>query len=468
MRAVSFWPTKRSQRLGEDMAEDPRRLTSTDAWDAERIAMALVPRRDRLVDQLPRELAAARGLSRDQRELVVDEAIDYMVTEYAKPITDRDVLERAFWATASFRVKRVHEGRGATVRAGWHRVDVDDVEIAAENGDPAAHVVRAVEHGTLLEFAATLTEDERLVLACKYADGAKEQGRLVVARHLGMPVPRVRRLERAIARKLERFVAIVAAGSLCSHREPAIAALADGQASEEQARAARVHIEHCSVCKVAYVAHLRALRSGELPRRIAQTLPVPVGAEGARHRGSPWDAFVDWLSRPFTSEAANTGAQLAAGARGVGAVAATKLATICIGGAAVVGGATFCATSLLGPEPPPKVGPRIEAPPPTRTAPDRGDDRLPSAGPTLTAVREAADRAEARRRKQKRRERRRRDAQRTAFASGNPETRHERETPISPPVEVAGAPVQEFGPGPTGATTVAPAAAPSTGAPEFP
>ena len=100
----------------------------TRAWDAERVAAVLVPRRDRLVEQLPRELAAARGLSRDQCELVIDEAIDFMVTEYAKPITDREFLERAFWATASFRVKRVHEGRGATVRAGWQRVDVDAVE----------------------------------------------------------------------------------------------------------------------------------------------------------------------------------------------------------------------------------------------------------------------------------------------------------------------------------------------------
>ena len=230
-----------------------------------------------------------------------------MVTEYAKPITDQEFLERAFWATASFRVKRVHEGRGATVRAGWQRVDVDDVDIAAHDADPATHAVRSVERGALLEFAATLTEQERLVLACKYIDGEKEQGRVVIARQLGLPVPQVRRAERAINRKLERFVAIVSAGSLCSHREPAIEALAGSTASAQQELAARVHLDHCSACKVAYVAHVKALRAGELQRRIAQLFPLPAGAEAGRRRGGPWDAVADWASRPFASEATSDG-----------------------------------------------------------------------------------------------------------------------------------------------------------------
>ena len=449
------------------MAEDLRRPSRSRTWDAERIATALVPRRDRLVEQLPRELAAARGLTRDQREMVIDEAIDYMVTEYAKPVTDAEVLERAFWATASFRVKRVHEGRGATVRAGWHRVDVDDVEIAADDGDPAAHALRAVERGALLEFAATLTEEERLVLACKYVDDAKEQGRLVIARRLGLPVPQVRRVERAINRKLERFIAIISAGSLCSHREPAIEALAGGAASTQQELAARVHLDHCSACKVAYVAQVNALRTGELQRRIAQLFPVPAGAEASRRRGGPWEAITDWASRPFASEATTTGAQLAAGARGIGAIATAKLATLCIGGTVVLGGATYCATSLIGSEPPPREQrPRAEAPVAKRSTPAQPREPLPSAGPTVAAVRKASEREAAKRRTARRQEQR--EAQRNASASGDPETRHERETPISPPVEVAGTQVSEFEPAPAAPVAPAPAAAPATGAPEFP
>ena len=447
------------------MADDSRRLSRSRVWDPERIAAALVPRRDRLVDQLPRELAAARGLTRDQHELVVDEAIDYMVTEYAKPIVDQEFLERAFWATVSFRVKRVHEGRGATVRAGWQRVDVDDVDIAVHDADPATHAVRSVERGALLEFAATLTEQERLVLACKYIDDEKEHGRTVIARQLGLPVPQVRRVERAINRKLERFVAIVSAGSLCSHREPAIEALAGSTASAQQELAARVHLDHCSACKVAYVAHVKALRAGELQRRIAELFPLPAGAEAGRRRGGPWDAVADWASRPFATEATSAGAQLAAGARGIGAIATAKLATLCIGGATVLGGATYCATSLLGSEHPGQPRPRVQAPV-QRPAPDPASDRLPSAGRTFTAIRRASERQQAERSKARRQERQ--EAQSTAFATGDPETRHEREAPISPPAEVGGAPVTEFEPAPTAPATTVPAAPASTGAPEFP
>jgi hypothetical protein len=133
------------------MADDPPRFLSRRPhprwrpWDPQRVAEALVRRRDHLVEQLPLELAAARGLTQDQCELVVDEAIDYMVTQYAKPIVDEDHLERAFWTSAAYRVKRVHDGRGATVRAGWRRVDVDDVEIACGEPDPPTQLVRAVE-----------------------------------------------------------------------------------------------------------------------------------------------------------------------------------------------------------------------------------------------------------------------------------------------------------------------------------
>src|SRR5215210_6202526 len=128
---IILLPTRALQRLEAKMAEQgvPLRLVRQPGpWTPERIAHELVPFRDQLVARLPRELAAARDLSFDQRELVIDDAIDYMVTQHAKPIATREELERAFWASASYRVKRTHEGRGATVRAGWHRVDLEDLE----------------------------------------------------------------------------------------------------------------------------------------------------------------------------------------------------------------------------------------------------------------------------------------------------------------------------------------------------
>lgn len=85
-------PTRARQRLGFKMAEPRPPLirslrASAGPWSSQRVAEELVPLRDLLVDRLPREIAAARDLSYDQRELVIDDAIDYMVTEYAKPLT---------------------------------------------------------------------------------------------------------------------------------------------------------------------------------------------------------------------------------------------------------------------------------------------------------------------------------------------------------------------------------------------
>jgi hypothetical protein len=422
-------------------------------WTAERVASLLVSRRDQLVDQLPRELAAARGLSRDQRELVVDEAIDYLVTEYSKPIVDREHLERAFWATAALRVKRVHEGRGATVRAGWQRVDLEGVEIAGREPDPAATVVARLERAVLLEFAATLSSTQRLVLAAKYGDGPRELGRVVVARELSLPVGEVRKAERAIARKLDAFIAIMSAGTLCEHRGAAISALAFGTADAQQERAARVHLEHCPNCRVGYAEHVRALRTGELQRRIAELLPsLPAIEASRRHRGGPWDAIVDWLSRPFASESANTSAQLLAGARGAGTVLSAKLAALCIGGIVAVGGGSYCVSTLLQHDPPPP-----SHDPATKVAKTpRVDDRPPKAQ-LLTVAQPASPRVAATH-----------SAVRSA-PSKSSETRHERQTAVSPPVvQTSGAPVDEFGPGPTNTAPPAPAAAPSTGAPEFP
>jgi hypothetical protein len=456
MRGIIFLPKAPSRRLEDQMADHgPKPRAALRLWDAERIAAVLGPRRDELVDRLPRELAAARGLSRDQHETVIDEAIDFMVTEYDKPIRDRLALDRAFWATVAFRVRRMHEGRSATVRAGWGRVDIDDVSLPAPEDDPAASLVRAVERAALLEFAATLTEPERQVLACKYGDGPRELGWRVVARRLGLPTAETRRIERSIRRKLDRFVTVLAAGSLCDERVPTLEALAAGLADEQQQRLARLHLSHCGACRSAYAEHLRALRSGELQHRIAELLPVPamVAAE-RRHRGGPWDALTDWLSRPFGSEAVSTGTQLAAGARGLGAVAAAKLATICLGGAIAVGGASFCATTLLKDEPPStaRAKPRGE----NGGAKNR-EPRLPSAGTTIPAARATPTPITPHRP----RPRPRRSAQRDSSP-----TAHERPTVVSPPPAASTSSSDEFAPAPTGSAPSAPA--PASGDSEFP
>lgn len=428
-------------------------------WTPERVAQALVGQRDRLVDRLPREIAGARGLTRDQCELVIDEAIDYVVTEYDKPIPDRRSLDRAFWAAASFRVRRVHEGRGATVRAGWRRVDVADVDLPGEAAQPERSAVDRIERGMLLEFAATLTPVERDVLRCKYG-GERELGRVVVARRLGMAATEVRRAERSIVRKLERFAAIVAAGSLCTHRAGAIFALAEGASAGAQEQAARIHLQHCGVCRAAYAEHVRAVRSGALQRRIGQLLPAS-SAEVGRRRGGPWEAAWDWLTHPFGHESAMSVAQITTASRGVGAALTAKLAALCLAGGAVVGGGAYC-IGRLGDSPPT----RVDRPPAhvehEHTARERP---LPTAGRSraLSIARPSRSRTEPT------------DSQpseptgRTASGGGAAETQHEREVPISPPATASsGAPVTEFDPGPADTAPSQPAAPPASGAPEFP
>src|SRR3954466_716757 len=236
-------PTRPRQRLGFKMAEPGPPLirslrTPTGPWSSQRVAEELVPHRDRLVERLPREIAAARDLSYDQRELVIDDALDFMVTQYAKPLTSHEELDRAFWASASFRVKRMHEGRGATIRAGYQRVDVEGLELMASVGDPESAIVERDEELTLLEFAATLTAKERQVFACKYGSSARVQGRKVVSRWLDLPIGEVRRGEREIARKLERFVTLMSAGALCRYQWAAITSLAEATASGDETIAA--------------------------------------------------------------------------------------------------------------------------------------------------------------------------------------------------------------------------------------
>lgn len=85
------------------------------AWSAERRAGALLPQRDDLLRRLVKVAPSAIGLSDDERELVIDEALTYVVMEYGSPIESALDAEEVFWTAARLRVARVLEGRGATV-----------------------------------------------------------------------------------------------------------------------------------------------------------------------------------------------------------------------------------------------------------------------------------------------------------------------------------------------------------------
>src|SRR4051794_4291815 len=200
MRTSIFLPKQRARRLDGGMAEFGSRQARRGLADArrsrytpEQIADGLMSRRDRLVDQVPLELAAARGLTRDQWEFAVDGAIDYVVTEYGPPIRDPDALQAVFWKATSLRILQLREGREATIRGGWRRVDLEKADLPSLESDPQEVVIRRSEQALLLEFAATLSDAERQVLVCQYGGRKRKTGRVTLARQLGMAIGEVRK-----------------------------------------------------------------------------------------------------------------------------------------------------------------------------------------------------------------------------------------------------------------------------------
>jgi hypothetical protein len=420
------------------------------------IARSLVSRRDRLVVAVPRRVALARRLTRDQHEWIVDDAIDFLVTQFPKPLPGPDDVERAFWKAVNIRVRQVYDGRHETVRAGWKRVRVEDLELPDDVETPEETAIRRFELATLREFEAVLSPDERTVLALKHS-GPRERGRFEIAKVLGRRPFEVRRAERAITRKLKEFAAIVAAGRLCDERHTALEAVASGQASDHEHQLAHAHLAHCLPCRAEYKALVRAAHTGQLQRELGQFLPAPT-IEITRQRRGPWEVVIDWLSRPFGHDATISVSQLAPAGRGLSTLAGAKLLSLCLGGAAAVGGGFFCVEQITDrPSPRPQVA--LHAKPHRHIDPK--DDRarpVPSAvAATPTPARTATSSRTSSTKKAKGGE-----------ISGGPSS-HEKAASISPPVTTSsGDPVNEFGPGPSSTAPRRPAAAPVNGGPEFP
>ena len=191
-------------------------------------------------------------------------------------------------------------------------------------------------------------------------------------------------MEASIGVKLERFIAIMAAGTLCTHRQALLAVMGTDRFSEEAARIALAHLEWCSACRVEYAARVRAWRSGQLEREIASLLPLAPTVERMRSPRALWDALTEWIGRPATHDATLTGTQISVATRGAGTILAAKLAAMCIGGIALVGGGVYC---LQGPladhrEAPQEV--KVERPKPR---PTRTPKPTPTATPTARPAR---------------------------------------------------------------------------------
>jgi hypothetical protein len=304
-------------------------------------AKALATRRDELLARLPRQIRGAQSLSHADRDLVVQDAIVYVVLENTDPIAEPADLERLFWTACDFRVRTILRGRTATVRGRFERASEEALGELADDADPSVAVEQAEENALAEEFAATLGERERRVLRVKYFSGTVEPlGYKKIAERLGMTQAAARAADRAIGRSLERFAALYTAGRLCPTRQVELSALAAGTADRHQARVALAHVAHCVHCEATYAEQLRAIRSAAFERKVASLLPVAeVAQDRSRIRGA-WDALLDHLARPFAHDGAASATQVAAGGAGRGAGTAVALkvaAALCLTGAGAAG-----------------------------------------------------------------------------------------------------------------------------------
>ncbi|HTU15574.1 MAG TPA: sigma-70 family RNA polymerase sigma factor [Solirubrobacterales bacterium] len=129
------------------------------------------------------------------------------------------------------------------------------------------------------------------------------------------------------------------AGDRCEFFQPLISASCDGEADPDELEAVEIHLAACGHCR----ATLRAYRAA--PKAAIALFPaLPLG-RSLFERAQ--EAFVSAQTR-FNglggSDAAVSSVAIGGGARGAGAAALAKLATVCVGAA---GGAACLATGVL-------------------------------------------------------------------------------------------------------------------------
>jgi RNA polymerase sigma factor (sigma-70 family) len=150
------------------------------------------------------------------------------------------------------------------------------------------------------------------------------------------------KVNRCLAEGRERFRRLIAhseAGGRCAELQPLLSSFCDGRASSEEVAELREHLRACAHCR----ATLRAYRLA--PKAAAALVPLPL------HRGlleRAQDALSNLAGR--LSGGGEPISQAATGGAGGGAVAAIKVAAVCIGTA---GGAVACVAGGLVPAPGP-------------------------------------------------------------------------------------------------------------------
>jgi hypothetical protein len=415
--------------------------TTVRGWDQERRGQVLINGRAALLDQMPRLIRQAGRLTEDVRELIVDDAIWFTALDYEDAIESQEELERVFWDATVKRVRRAHEGRYDTVRAGHQRADIAALDTLAEHATVEDKVMLRAEQGLALDFASRLDATEQRIWTCQQlAPSNRWLGHASIARRLGLSVATVRKALQRIETKRERFAILHAAGRLCGFTAPVIAALAAGNAAAHEERTARAHLAHCSTCRLDYARQLRYLHSARFHAKVTALLPAPVPAERVRGIGIVRDWISDLPARIAGHDPGGTVAQVATGGagRGLGTAAAVKLATLCLAGAGAVGACVTASGVLpLTTSHAPAHKHATPAPPKRSHAPaPAGRDTLPHGAPSPTPT------------PTPRHPTRRTRSSSTGSTQGGTGPRSHEQTPASPaPANAASNGASEFDPG---------------------
>jgi DNA-directed RNA polymerase specialized sigma24 family protein len=244
-------------------------------------------RRAELVGQLRRR-SEARGVPVAAQEEIVDDAITAVVMS-PRGIANEHHLLGAFWLAVSHRCRRYREGRHFTRLGSRVRVDLDTaVEHTPGGANPLDRLELRDRFGRAADLMADLDAREQQVVSVMAIYGV---GPVPAARYLGLPLGEVRSAARSANAKLDRVAVIAAAGRMCDYRYEAIAAKAAGEASEDDARLARAHVNACLRCGRVYRKLRREMRGREFQRAAAAAflpVPAPLAHVGGLGRLAAW------------------------------------------------------------------------------------------------------------------------------------------------------------------------------------
>lgn len=298
-------------------------------WSPEEAARELHGRRGELVGQLRRR-SEGRGVPVAAQEEIVDDAITAVVMS-PRGIANEHHLLGAFWLAVDHRCRRHREGRHFIRLGSRRRVEFD---LAAQQAPDGANPFDALELRDRFARAADLMADldsqERQVVSVMASRGV---GPVSAARLLGLPLGEVRSAARSANAKLDRVAAIYAAGRMCQFRARAIAADAEGGASERDVRLARAHVTACVPCGMVYRRLCREMREREFQRAaVAAFLPLPAISLG--HIGGVEKIGV-WIEQRINFLPRGSGERTAEllGGAGIAKAAVAGTAIVAAGGA---------------------------------------------------------------------------------------------------------------------------------------